>query len=45
MESTITRLLNGLNREIENIIELQHYVELGKQKKREGIIGWPIFYP
>ena len=36
MESTMTRLLNGLNREIKNIIELQHYVELGKQKKKRG---------
>lgn len=43
MESTMTRLLNGLNREIENIVKLQHYVELGKRKMREGVIGWPIF--
>lgn len=43
VESIMTRLLNGLNCEIENIVELQHYVELGKRKMRKGVIGWPIF--
>jgi hypothetical protein len=33
----MTRLLNGLNHEIDNI------VELGKRKMREGVIGWSIF--
>lgn len=42
MEATMTVFLNGLNRDIENVIELQHYVELGKGKIREGVIGWPI---
>jgi hypothetical protein len=28
IEATITRFLNELNREIINVVELQHYVEL-----------------
>ena len=27
-EATLTRFLNGLNRDIANVVELQHYVEL-----------------
>ena len=27
-EATMVRFLNGLNREIANVVELQHYVEL-----------------
>ena len=27
-ETTMARFLNGLNREIANVVELQHYVEL-----------------
>jgi len=27
-EATIARFLNGLNRDIANVVELQHYVEL-----------------
>jgi hypothetical protein len=27
-ESTMARFLNGLNRDIANMVELQHYVEL-----------------
>ena len=27
-EATMARFLNGLNRDIANVIELQHYVEL-----------------
>ena len=28
IEATMTRFLNGLNRDIANVVELQHYVEL-----------------
>ena len=45
-EVTMARFLNGLNRDIANIVELQHYVELGdkvhmaikveRQLKRKG---------
>jgi hypothetical protein len=27
-EATMARFLNGLNRDIANVVELQHYVEL-----------------
>ena len=27
-EATMTRFLNGLNRDITNVVDLQHYVEL-----------------
>ena len=27
-ETTMVRFLNGLNRDISNVVELQHYVEL-----------------
>ena len=27
-ETTMVRFLNGLNRDIDNVVELQHYVEL-----------------
>ena len=27
-EATIARFLNGLNRDIANVVELQHYVEV-----------------
>jgi len=27
-EATLTRFLNGLNRDIANVVELQHYMEL-----------------
>ena len=46
-EATIARFLNGLNRDIANVVELQHYVELEdmvhmaikveRQLKRKGI--------
>jgi len=46
-ETTVARFLNGLNRKIMNVIELQHYIELedmvhmamkvDRQIKRRGI--------
>jgi hypothetical protein len=51
-EATMARFLNGLNREIANVVELQHYVELEdmlhvamkveRQLKRKGTARQPI---
>jgi hypothetical protein len=35
-EAIMARFLNGLNRDITNVSELQHYVELERQLKRKG---------
>lgn len=48
----MARFLNGLNKEITNVVELQHYVELEdmlhvamkveRQLKRKGTTGQPV---
>lgn len=51
-EATMTQFLNGLNRKISNVVELQHYVELEdmlhvamkveRQLKRKGAARQPL---
>ena len=41
-EATMARFLNGLNRDIANVVELQHYVELEDMVHMEIKVEWQL---
>ena len=41
-ETTIARFLNGLNRDIANVVELQHYVELEDMVHMAIKVEWQL---